>query len=273
MHADWHSRDELATAARKKLSPVDVVLDIGCGILPQTLITPLVHVCCEPYEEYARHLQEKANADPATTLLVLQLSWADAVKALPESSVDTVVLIDVIEHLDKEEGVALLKATERLARRQIVIFTPLGFMPQEHADGRDAWGMGGASWQRHRSGWTPDDFDESWAIVASREYHLTDNMGRVLERPFGAFYAIKTFENRTVDVEAHQALRRRIAAQSAAIADPEVLGKTADFVAHAARIYRPFMLSAPVALLKAEMALRDTWLGRLAYSILSRPRK
>ncbi len=100
-------------------------------------------------------------------------------------------MIDVVEHLEKEEGLRLLCLTERIARRQIVLFTPLGFMPQEHLDGKDAWGLEGGRWQEHKSGWLPEDFGESWDIYASEEYHLHDNMGMPLEKPFGVFWAIK----------------------------------------------------------------------------------
>jgi len=58
----------------------------------------------------------------------------------------------VIEHLDKTEAEILLKQTEKIARVQIAIFTPLGFMPQHHDNGKDAWGMNDATWQEHRSG-------------------------------------------------------------------------------------------------------------------------
>ena len=39
---------------------------------------------------------------------------------------------------------------KRIARRQIAIFTPLGFMPQEpEVESSDPWGMHGVEWQRH----------------------------------------------------------------------------------------------------------------------------
>ena len=41
--------------------------------------------------------------------------------------------------------------------------------------------------------WQPEDFDDSWEIFVTRVFHLTDSMGTVLEAPFGALWAIKTF--------------------------------------------------------------------------------
>jgi SAM-dependent methyltransferase len=65
-------------------------------------------------------------------------------------SFDAVVAFDLIEHLDKENGLTLLAAMERIARRRVVVFTPNGFLPQEPADGNP--------FQRHRSGWSARDF-------------------------------------------------------------------------------------------------------------------
>jgi SAM-dependent methyltransferase len=65
------------------------------------------------------------------------------------ASFDCVAAIDLIEHLDKAEGEALLEAMERIARRRVVVFTPNGFLPQEP--------YGDNEFQRHRSGWEPDE--------------------------------------------------------------------------------------------------------------------
>jgi hypothetical protein len=128
------------------------------------------------------------------------MGWHEAVNFFPEKSVDTVFLVDVIEHLEKEEGRNLLALTEKIARKQVVVFTPLGFMPQHHEDGKDAWGLNGADWQEHKSGWLPEDFSEDWQFFIAKEFHLIDNLLQPLEKPYGAFWAIKTHSN-TEEVE------------------------------------------------------------------------
>jgi hypothetical protein len=188
----WFEADDLLPAVRKALEPVAVVLDVGCGIMPQPYLRPLVHICCEPFDQYVRVLQEKVRGQADRTFVVLKASWSAALELFPPHSVDTVFLVDVIEHLEKEEGRRLLAATEGLARRQVVIFTPLGFMAQHHSDGKDAWGLEGGAWQEHKSGWGPEDFDLSWQIYAAKVFHTTDNVGRPLEKPFGALWAVKT---------------------------------------------------------------------------------
>lgn len=188
----WLDKKELVPTVKRRLHKADVVLDIGCGIRPQNFITPNVHICCEPFDQYVDYLQKNIDKASERSVVILKATWGEAVKIFPAGSVDTIFLNDVIEHLEKEEALQLLKASETIARRQIAIFTPLGFMPQSHPDGKDAWGLDGGAWQEHKSGWQPEDFDDSWEIFVTKEYHKTDSLGRELEVPFGAMWAIKS---------------------------------------------------------------------------------
>jgi len=61
-------------------------------------------------------------------------------------SFECVVAFDLIEHLEKSEGLRLLDDMERIASRKVVVFTPNGFLPQG--------ALGGNEHQIHRSGWT-----------------------------------------------------------------------------------------------------------------------
>jgi SAM-dependent methyltransferase len=45
-------------------------------------------------------------------------------------SFDAVVALDVIEHLERDAALGLVRDLERIARRRVVIFTPNGFVPQ-----------------------------------------------------------------------------------------------------------------------------------------------
>ncbi len=188
---NWLSRETLFPAVSQILDKVDTLLDIGCGIKPQNLVVPKVHICCEPYSEYVENLQQNVNALTDRSFLILQATWAEAVRVFPPKSVDTIYLADVIEHLDKEEGAQLLRETEKIARRQIAIFTPYGFMPQCHPDGVDAWGMNGGDWQEHKSGWLPEDFGPGWDFYACKDFHPNDHSGRPFEKPYGAFWAVR----------------------------------------------------------------------------------
>lgn len=184
-------KDKLFPQVKKRLKNTEVALDIGCGIQPQNFIRPRIQVCVEPFGQYVEKLQEKVKNEFDRSYVILKATWEEAVKVLPPKSVDTVFLLDVIEHLEKRKALRLLKKTQEIARVQIVIFTPLGFIPQEHPCGKDAWGLDGGKWQEHRSGWKPEDFDDSWDIYVSEKYHYEDNLGKKYPKPHGAFFALK----------------------------------------------------------------------------------
>jgi len=177
----------------KNIVEATTVLDIGCGISPQRLVKPLIHICCEPYGEYLDKLRDKLEVDNDRNYMFLQATWQEAVKIFPPKSVDSIFLLDVIEHLEKSEARRLIKKTEKIAKKQIVIFTTLGFIPQHHEDGKDAWGLGGGVWQEHKSGWKPEDFGDGWDVFACKNFHATDNMGNPLKGSSGALYAIKNY--------------------------------------------------------------------------------
>lgn len=181
--------------ARRFMPPCDVLLDIGPGIRPFDMLQAKLHICAEPYKEYIDHYQKKVLEGVATPKLYINMDWKKVTETFPEQSVDTVVLMDVIEHLEKEDGMDLLKKTERIARKSIIIFTPLGFMPQCHPDGIDAWGLGGATYQEHKSGWTPHDFGDQYVTVVAEAFHHVDHAGVPFEKPYGAFFAIRTQNN------------------------------------------------------------------------------
>lgn len=172
-----------------------VVLDVGPGIRPQQLARAYLLLMIEPHQEYIdlmrRYVQDSDRH------LYLCGTALNLMPALVEKSVDTIVAGDVIEHMTREHGQLFLAEAERLARRQIILFTPWGYFPQHHTEGdKDRWGLHGGYWQSHRSGWVPEDFDDSWTVLACRHYHFEDEHGDPLEEGFGAFWAIKNMEVR-----------------------------------------------------------------------------
>lgn len=195
MKIHWVGAKDLEPTVRKKIRPTLTCLDIGCGIKPQTMFRHSIHVCCEPFLQYVEKLFEINKKRFKGRLVIIQVDWAQAMKIFPPRSIDTIYLIDVIEHLPKKEGKKLIKLAEQIARKQIIIFTPYGFMPQEHTDGKDAWGMDGASMQVHLSGWEPKDFGDSWGFYATKEFHQADNLGYTFKKPYGAFYAVRNIRS------------------------------------------------------------------------------
>ena len=126
----------------------DTVLDIGAGLRPMCWYTPKLHFCIEPYKLYVERLAYAGYRVIERTALQF-LSGSCLLY-------EAIYLLDVIEHMDKEEGEEVIKLAIGLATKQVVIFTPHGFMQQTE----DAWGLGGDYWQTHRSGWLPGEFPD-----------------------------------------------------------------------------------------------------------------
>lgn len=184
------TKDEAWEKLRERLLDAAVVLDIGPGICPQAYVNPCVHICAEPHLPYIHRLRQQTFADPR--YVILNCTWQIAMKVLPDKSVDTVFAMDVIEHLTKEDGYELIREAQRVARQQVIIYTPWGFFPQSYEDPNkpDRWGLDGGFWQTHRSGWSPEDFDDKWEVLCCDAYHLVDQNEKALEKPFGAIWAI-----------------------------------------------------------------------------------
>jgi hypothetical protein len=137
----------------------ETVLDVGAGVRPMNWYVPKRHICVEPHPAYADRLQTAGYE-------VWRMDARSAVAGSPviDAGVEAVYLLDVIEHLTREKGEALLAKIRALPLKQIVVFTPVGFMQQEG----DAWGLGGEYWQKHRSGWVPSDFP-GWDTYARKQ--------------------------------------------------------------------------------------------------------
>lgn len=74
------------------------------------------------------------------------------VRFLPfrDGSFDLVIATEVIEHLEKKNGMRLLDNIEHIARKRVIITTPNGFMPQGP--------LNGTKTEIHISGWHVRDF-------------------------------------------------------------------------------------------------------------------
>jgi SAM-dependent methyltransferase len=84
---------------------------------------------------------------------------------------DLALLIDVIEHLEKDEGWQVLDDLMRRAK-QVLVTTPFGFRPQE---------IPGMPYETHRSGWYPWEFDRRYRV--RRRQVFPGHYSRFLRRP------------------------------------------------------------------------------------------
>jgi SAM-dependent methyltransferase len=84
-----------------------------------------------------------------------------------------VTLIDSLEHFTMAEGMELLRKAEMIASNRVVVFTPRGFFPQE---GTDHFHLQGEYYQRHWSGWEPEDFLKlGYSVTVLKGFHHAEN--------------------------------------------------------------------------------------------------
>jgi len=129
----------------RELSGCESVLDLGCGrhsfvpIIPSSIHT----VGVELFEPHFQEAVQKGRHREYICGDVTKVSFK-------EGQFDAVVMLDVIEHLDKAEGEALMARMEKWARKKVILFTPNGFLHQHEYAGNPLL--------EHRSGWTVSDF-------------------------------------------------------------------------------------------------------------------
>jgi hypothetical protein len=135
----------LVREIRSALSGCKTLLDVGCGSDSPMRFLDRGHLV--GLEGYAP-VMDKARRNCTHDELIL-----GDVKLLadlfPVRRFDACVALDVIEHLQKDDGWHMLENLERLATRKVVILTPNGFLPQMSKEG---------DLQEHLSGWTADEF-------------------------------------------------------------------------------------------------------------------
>jgi hypothetical protein len=160
------------------------LLEIGPGIRPMVLqFPPHLRVLVEPSTAYCRVLSRILG--PRENTVVVNQDALTFLKSIPDDSFDALVLTDVIEHLEKDEGLLLIREVERVSSSIVGIFTPLGFMPQHFSSKQDTWGFEEADLQTHRSGWLPNDFGINWKFHIATRAHISDS-----GEEFGAMWAI-----------------------------------------------------------------------------------
>lgn len=85
-------------------------------------------------------------------------------KSQPAKSVDVISIIDGIEHMDKATGKKVIKEMKRVAKKEILLFTPQGPGPDGYLknEPHNAWGIEGADhFQTHKSGWTVEELTDA----------------------------------------------------------------------------------------------------------------
>jgi len=163
---DWEQNTIYKIFDREGLYPkarISTVLDVACGLsLKSQYLDADIRVGVDIYRPYL----EKIDAKVPYTTVVHDVRKLDEV--FLAKSFDLVLMLDIIEHLEKDESLALLETAERLAKVAVIIETPEGYVPQNI----DIWGHGGDHFQTHRCGWEKAELEAMGYRVVRRPYTM-----------------------------------------------------------------------------------------------------
>jgi hypothetical protein len=167
--ADWIANNIQALFERWNLYPtgqIKTVLDVGCGLsLKSQYLDADVRVGVEIHRPFIERI------DASVPYAVVNASALDLERLFLPRSFDLVLVLDLVEHLDKADALRVIEMAEAIARVAVIIETPRGFVPQDI----DIWQGGGDQYQTHRSGWQPEEFTARGYEVRLRDYRMSDS--------------------------------------------------------------------------------------------------
>ena len=144
----------------------DTVLDLGCGNKRFSIFGKTTTV----------DSWKKVKPDYLLNLEVDKLPFV-------ENSFDYILMIDFIEHLNKDRGRILLEDCKKIVRKKIILYTPLVFNDNSiNVNNRKCWAYGNV-FDYHKSLWTLDDFPD-WTILFKNDIFLDIGVNKIISYNF-----------------------------------------------------------------------------------------
>ena len=125
------------------------ILDLGCGPhsplgrIKGSLRPDLYSVGIDDFDPYLKKNEKNKIHSKYIKSNIFDISF-------PEKSFDCAILLDVIEHFEKEDFLKFIPRLEKITKK-IIVFTPNGFIKQDTYDNN--------TYQVHISGWTEKDME------------------------------------------------------------------------------------------------------------------
>ena len=150
------SNDALVAYLKENVEAGSSLLDVGCG--PKLYSTPLLEQCSRVLTIDAWNwVEPDIVADLEKTL----------VSELVDSKFDYILMLDFIEHLDKEAGLRLIEDCKKMVNKKIFLLTPMEEIwteNHEHVEDPRLWCYGN-QYDLHKSMWTRADF-AGWTPIS-----------------------------------------------------------------------------------------------------------
>ena len=167
---DWKNNTILKIFKQANLWPwkkgeIISILDVACGLsLKSKFIPAQIRVGVDIFEDYFNHIESNVP------YVVIKWDVRKLREIFISKSFDLVLVLDIIEHLEKAESLNLLKQCEEIARKAVIVETPRGFIPQNI----DILGYGGHEFQTHRSGWEVSELNKLGYRRIVRNYTMSN---------------------------------------------------------------------------------------------------
>ena len=134
----------------KEMKDCTRILDLGCGPsspfarIKNKLRTDLYSVGVDNFDPYLEESKKLKIHSEYVKSNIFDINF-------PDKSFDCAIMLDVIEHFEKDDFLKFLPKLEKIAKK-IIIMTPNGYIKQEEYDTNP--------YQVHKSGWTVSDMEK-----------------------------------------------------------------------------------------------------------------
>lgn len=148
------------------------ILDVACGkglpmmVLKQRVKFKEIHGV-DLYPQYINFCKRNEIHNDYTFGDVRKLPFKN-------KSFDVVIALQVLEHLEKKESFKVLSDLERIAKKQVIISTPIGLTYHPAVDGN--------SLQLHKSGFMPHEFEERGYKVIKMGKREIEEIGGLIDK-------------------------------------------------------------------------------------------
>ncbi|OIO33349.1 MAG: hypothetical protein COZ49_01770 [Candidatus Yonathbacteria bacterium CG_4_10_14_3_um_filter_47_65] len=168
--ADWEENTIKNIFSRADLWPwkddeIVSILDVACGLSLKSKFLPAkIRVGVDIHEKYFDHIESDVP------YVVIKHDVRKLNEIFVSKSFDIVIGLDIVEHLEKEESLNMIKQCEEIARKAVIFECPKGFIPQNI----DIQGHDADHWQTHRSAWEPEEFEKLGFKTLIRDYTMSN---------------------------------------------------------------------------------------------------